>query len=206
MKKIAVLASGQGKLTSIVECDAARRTACTDLCRDLDKPNAKALSRAIDAAIPAESLPVKASESAGDYDQRLDSVLTFYRPDFIVLAGFMRVLSTPFVQKYANKIVNIHPSLLPQYPGLNTYARALADNQDVHGTTVHFVTEDLDQGPILAQVAIPITADDTVETLRDKTQYQEHHLYPQVLGWLCNGLVRVEGGRFGLGMHVYRNR
>lgn len=200
MKKIAVLASGQGSNLHALLNATRQGELPAQICVVVsDNPNAKALSRAIDAAIPAEALPVNAGEKAAEYDVRLDRILRFYRPDFIVLAGFMRILSAAFVQKYTHQIVNIHPSLLPDYPGLETYARALADGQQMHGTTVHFVNEDLDQGPILAQVAIPITADETVDTLREKTQYQEHHLYPQVLGWLCNNLVRVEDGQIWLG-------
>ncbi len=200
MKKLAVLASGQGSnLQALIEAISHGELPAQIVVVISDKPHAKALARAIDASIPAESVVALPKESRQDYDRRLAEILTFYHPDFIVMAGFMRILSAEFIANYPHRIVNIHPSLLPNYPGLNTYQRVLSDQCQWHGTTVHFVNEALDQGPIIAQVKIPVDAEDNVERLQQKTQHQEHRLYPQVLGWLCHDLVKIKQGKVWLG-------
>lgn len=200
MKKLAILASGEGSnLHAIIQATKQGELPAHIVVVVCDRVDANALNRAINAAIPAESLPPFAGEKCQAYDQRLARVLDFYQPDYIVLAGFMRILSPEFIALYPERIVNIHPSLLPNYKGLHTYKRVLADGQREHGSSVHFVNEKLDQGPIVAQVKIPIAQDETPESLRVKTQHQEHQLYPQVLGWLCNGLVQVKDERVWLG-------
>ena len=199
MKKLAILASGQGSnLQAMIQVVQQGELPAQIAVVVSDRGDANALNHAITAAIPAEALVALPHESSQAYDQRLMQVLDFYQPDYIVLAGFMRILSPEFIHAYPYRIVNIHPSLLPDYKGLNTYARVLADGQSMHGSSVHFVNEQLDQGPIVAQVRLPIDPNETQESLRIKTQRQEHHLYPQVLGWLCNGLVQVKDNRVWL--------
>ena len=110
-------------------------------------------------------------------------VLTPYAPDTVVLAGFMRILSAVFVRHYAGRLINIHPSLLPKYRGLNTHARALEAGDSEHGCSIHFVTEELDGGPLIAQAPIAVHANDTVDSLSKRVQQREHLLYPQVLQW-----------------------
>ena len=107
-----------------------------------------------------------------------------YQPDVIVLAGYMRILSGEFVRHYMGRMINIHPSLLPKYPGLNTYQRAIHAGDEEHGTSVHFVTEQLDGGPVILQAKVPIFDEDTVETLTERVQTQEHRIYPMVVKWL----------------------
>ena len=108
-----------------------------------------------------------------------------FEPDIVVLAGFMRILSAGFVSRYHGRLINIHPSLLPAYGGLNTHARALQDGVRIHGCTVHFVTPDLDHGPIIIQAAVPVLHDDTEQTLAARVLHEEHRIYPQAIRWLC---------------------
>lgn len=133
------------------------------------------------------------------FDAALAAEVAKHAPTGIALAGFMRVLTRRFVERFADRLVNIHPSLLPAFTGLDTHARALAAGVKLHGCTVHFVTAELDHGPIIAQAAVPVLRDDTAETLAARVLREEHMLYPRVLGWLLeerlvveNGLVRVK--------------
>lgn len=123
---------------------------------------------------------------------------------FIVCAGFMRVMTAGFVARWHGRMVNIHPSLLPCYPGLHTHERALKDQVKIHGCTVHFVTADLDRGPIIAQAAVPVLPDDTEETLAKRVLAQEHRLYPMALKWLATGLVRLEGDQVVYSFEIAR--
>ncbi|HYF09176.1 MAG TPA: phosphoribosylglycinamide formyltransferase [Acetobacteraceae bacterium] len=129
------------------------------------------------------------------FERALDAELERYGIGLVALAGFMRVLTPWFVRRWAGRLVNIHPSLLPAFPGLDTHARALAAGVRIHGCTVHLVGEGVDEGPILAQAAVPVRGDDTPETLAARVLAEEHRLYPAALAWLAAGLVRVECGR-----------
>ena len=124
-------------------------------------------------------------------------------PRLIALAGFMRVLTPGFVARYAGRIVNIHPSLLPAFPGLDTHARALAAGAARHGCTVHFVTAEIDHGPIVAQASVPVQPGDTAETLAARVLVEEHQLYPRAIRWILDGLVTVEDGKVRIeGQHA----
>ena len=124
-------------------------------------------------------------------------------PRLIALAGFMRVLTPGFVARYAGRIVNIHPSLLPAFPGLDTHARALAAGVARHGCTVHFVTAEIDHGPIVAQASVPVQPGDTAETLAARVLVEEHQLYPRAIRWILDGLVTVEDGKVRIeGQHA----
>ena len=129
------------------------------------------------------------------FEAALAQEIDRHAPRLIALAGFMRVLTPGFVARYAGRIVNIHPSLLPAFPGLDTHARALAAGAARHGCTVHFVTAELDHGPIIAQASVPVQPGDTAETLASRVLAEEHRLYPRAIRWFLDGLVTVEDGK-----------
>ena len=129
------------------------------------------------------------------FERAMDAELERHRIGIVALAGFMRVLTPWFVRRWAGRLVNIHPALLPSYPGLDTHERALADGVRFHGCTVHLVGEEVDVGPILIQAAVPVRPDDTAETLGARVLAEEHRIYPAALGWLAAGRVRVDGRR-----------
>ncbi len=135
------------------------------------------------------------------FDAALAAAIDRYAPRLVALAGFMRVLTPGFVARYAGRLVNIHPSLLPEFPGLDTHARALAAGVKRHGCTVHFVTGQLDHGPIVAQASVPVLPGDCAETLAARVLEQEHLLYPQAIRWFLDGKLVIEGGR----VHVKGN-
>lgn len=129
------------------------------------------------------------------FDAALVHEIDRHAPRLVALAGFMRVLTPGFVERYAGRLVNIHPSLLPELPGLDTHARALAAGAKRHGCTVHFVTAELDHGPIIAQASVPVLPGDTAETLAARVLAQEHLIYPRALRWFLDGLLVVENGK-----------
>lgn len=129
------------------------------------------------------------------FDAALAQEIDRHAPRLVALAGFMRVLTPGFVARYAGRMVNIHPSLLPAFPGLDTHARALAAGAKRHGCTVHFVTAELDHGPIIAQASVPVLPGDTTATLAARVLEQEHLIYPRALRWFLDGLLVVEGGK-----------
>jgi len=129
------------------------------------------------------------------FDQAVYETIAPLKPDLLVLAGFMRILTTQFVERFPFQIINIHPSLLPAFTGTHTHERAIAAGCRVHGCTIHFVTSELDSGPIIAQASVPVLPDDTPETLAQRVLIEEHKLYPQVLQWFAEGKVQVEGNK-----------
>lgn len=160
-----------------------------------NKPSAAGLETARAAGIHAEAVDQKLFASRQDHEAALVERLDAVRPDVVCLAGYMRLLSANFVEHFRGRMINIHPSLLPLFPGLHTHERALEAGVRVHGCTVHFVTEDMDEGPIIAQAAIPIRADDTPDSLADRLLAAEHRLYPHALRLVLEGAVRMEGNR-----------
>ncbi|HSS46724.1 MAG TPA: phosphoribosylglycinamide formyltransferase, partial [Burkholderiales bacterium] len=130
-----------------------------------------------------------------DFDAELASRIKTFKPDLIVLAGFMRILGDIFVSRFENRIMNIHPSLLPAFPGLDTHARALAAGVKIHGCTVHFVTPQLDHGPIIIQAAVPVLPGDTEQVLAARVLEQEHRIYPQAVRWFAEGKLVIENQR-----------
>lgn len=150
--------------------------------------------------IPTKVISHKDFSSRDAFDDALAKEIDRFAPKLVALAGFMRVLTPGFVQRYAGRLINIHPSLLPAFPGLETHRRALAEGVILHGCTVHFVTTDLDHGPIVAQAAVPVRRDDTEVSLAARVLKQEHIVYPRAIRWFLdgklvmeNGLVRVKG-------------
>lgn len=180
---IVVLISGQGSnLQAIIDAIAREHLPISIQSVISDKADAYGLVRAQAANIPTTVLSSQGYR--GDrlaYDRDLQKIIDCYLPDLIVMAGFMRILSAPFVQHYQGKIINIHPSLLPLYTGLHTHERVLAAGDAEHGATVHFVTEELDGGPIIAQSKLQVLPEDTVDSLKMRVHALEHQLYPQVL-------------------------
>jgi len=152
-----------------------------------NRGDAGGLERAHLAGIATGVLSHRDYDSREDFDAALQQLIDDFRPDLVVLAGFMRILTTDFVNHYLGRLVNIHPSLLPAYPGLHTHQRALKAGDREHGTTVHFVTPELDGGPPVIQGRVPVLDDDTPETLAARVLTQEHRIYPAAVRWFCTG-------------------
>ena len=182
--RLAVLISGTGSnLQAILDAiDAGDLPARVNLVLS-NKAGAAGLARAERAGVPAQAIDHRGFPDRASFDQAMIERIDAHGADTVVLAGFMRILSPGFVRHYQGRLINIHPSLLPKYPGLNTHARALEAGDREHGCSLHFVTDELDGGPLIAQARFPVAANDTAETLSEKVQAQEHRLYPQVLRW-----------------------
>lgn len=180
--KIAVLISGNGSnLQAIIDAIESKNLQAEIAVVVSDQPTAFGLQRAQRHAIGTEVLSAKSFKNREEYDVALQKLLDNYKPDLIVLAGFMRILSPGFVQHYQGKLINIHPSLLPKHRGLHTHEKVLAAGETEHGVTIHFVTEELDGGPIIVQESIPVSSNETVESLKERIHAIEHHLYPKVI-------------------------
>jgi len=158
-----------------------------------NRPDAKGLDTAKSAGVATEVVDHKAYPNREEFDRALMHCIDRYQPDFVVLAGFMRILTPGFIEHYPQRIVNIHPSLLPAFPGLHTHRQALAAGAQVHGATVHLVTPVLDHGPILIQAGVPVRADDTEDSLAERVLKEEHRIYPQALRWLAEERISVTG-------------
>lgn len=196
MQNIVVLISGRGSnLQALVAADLASSPIVEQRARIAavisNRPGAGGLDIARAHGIPTRVVDHTAFAGREPFDRALMAAIDAHAPDWVVLAGFMRVLGHDFVLHYAGRLLNIHPSLLPLFPGLHTHERALAAGMRVHGATVHFVTPDLDSGPIVAQAVVPVVEDDTAERLAARVLEQEHRLYPQVLRWLVSGRARL---------------
>ncbi|WP_263080224.1 phosphoribosylglycinamide formyltransferase [Endozoicomonas sp. Mp262] len=163
-----------------------------------NRPDAKGLQRAELAGIPAITLDHKTFPGREDYDQALITRIDQFEPGLVVLAGYMRILTGSFVRHYKNRLMNIHPSLLPDYKGLDTYKRVLNDRQRQHGTTVHFVTEALDSGAIIAQATLEIAASDDEQSLCKRVQRMEHRIYPIAVDFYTSGRLSMDDTRIRL--------
>ena len=159
-----------------------------------NKPDAPGIKHARDLGLPLQVLDHREFPDRERFDEALARLLDAVRPDLVVLAGFMRILTPGFVRRFAGRLVNIHPSLLPAFPGVNTHARALESGVRLHGATVHLVTEALDHGPILAQAAVPVQPQDDAARLAARVLQAEHALYPRAIRWLLEDRVRVHEG------------
>ena len=157
-----------------------------------NQSSAYGLNRATDAGIEAVTLPHKDFPTRADYDGALSQHINQFEPDLIVLAGFMRILTEDTVRQYRGRIINIHPSILPLYPGLNTHERVLEDQASIHGATVHFVTEALDGGPIILQGRVKVLDNDSKETLAAKVHIVEHQIYPKAIAWFSTGRLQMK--------------
>ena len=191
----AVLISGNGSnLQAMIDATEKENISGKICCVLSNKANVYGLKRAERAEIPTEVINNKDFETREDFDTEMVKVLSVYKPDLIVLAGFMRILSPKFVSAFTGKILNIHPSLLPKYPGLNTHERVLESSDKIHGITVHFIDESLDGGPICAQSSIQINTS-SVKELEEEIHKLEHELYPKVVGWFGEGLLKLSNGK-----------
>ena len=195
--KIAVLASGSGSNLQVLIDQLHRDATCDiEICVVIsDKRTAYALTRARQANIPTHVVKLRDFPNRDAFDAEISRVIDDYEAELIVLAGFMKVLQPQFVQKYRNRIVNIHPSLLPAFPGLHPLPDALAYGVKVSGATVHFVDERLDTGPIIAQVSVPVYDNDSEESLHARIQIEEHKIYPKVVKLCAEGKLEVIGRR-----------
>ena len=158
-----------------------------------NKPEIKGLERAEKAGIPCEVIDHRNYASRESFDQALVNTADQYQPDLVILAGFMRILTPVFVDHYAGRLMNIHPSLLPKYPGLNTHQRAIDAGDKVAGATVHFVTSELDGGPSIIQAQVPVEKDDTADTLAARVLQVEHQIYPLAARWYCEDRLQLRG-------------
>jgi len=157
-------------------------------------PGAAGLAIAAQRGIPTVVVPHKDFASRESFEDALAEKIDRYSPRLVALAGFMRVLTPGFVQRYRDRMLNVHPSLLPAFPGLNTHERALAEGVKLHGCSVHFVTADLDHGPIVAQAAIPVRREDSGESLARRVLKQEHLIYPRAVQWFLDGKLVIKNG------------
>ena len=195
-RRVAILISGRGSnMVSLIEAAGAPDFPAEIAVVLANRPDAGGLERARQAGIEAVAIDHKAYSTRESFEQALDAALRDRAIDFVCLAGFMRVLTSWFVERWAGRMVNIHPSLLPLFRGTHTHERALAEGVLLHGCTVHFVVPELDAGPILAQAAVPVVPGDTEETLSARVLAQEHVLYPRALRSICAGEVWLDGGR-----------
>ena len=159
-----------------------------------DRADAGGLEIARQLGVATRVLPWHKGSERADYDRVLAAAISEYSPSLIVLAGFMRILTAEFVERFAGRILNIHPSLLPKYAGLHTHRRVLEAREAEHGITVHFVTEQLDGGPAVLQARVPVLPGDTERTLSQRVLIQEHIIYPLAVNWFCQGRLRCEAG------------
>lgn len=195
MKKIVVLVSGQGSnLQALIDACRQGGLHASIAAVFSNKAGAYGLERARDAGIPAHSLDARDFADRAAFDAALAEQIDAFAPDLIVLAGYMRILSAEFVRHYAGRMLNIHPSLLPKYPGLHTHRLALANGDAEHGTSVHFVTEELDGGPVILQARVPVFDGDSEEDLQARIQVQEHQIYPLVAQWFVTGRLIMQEG------------
>lgn len=184
MKRIVVLISGNGSnLQAIIDACKLKKINGTLSAVFSNKADAFGLERAREAGIPAHALTASQFADRAAFDRELIQEIDAYAPDLVVLAGYMRILSPEFVAHYSGRLINIHPSLLPKYPGLNTHRQALENGDEEHGTSVHFVTDELDGGPVILQAKIPVFEGDDEEEITARVQHQEHAIYPLVVSW-----------------------
>ena len=196
MKSIVILISGRG---SNMEALLAANLPCRIAAVISNKADAKGLETARVRGIPTAVVAHAAHASRDVFDAALAAEIDRHQPDLIILAGFMRILGEAFVRRYQGRMLHIHPSLLPAFPGLHTHRRALEAGCRIHGCTVHFVTPALDNGPVVIQAAVPVFADDNEETLAARVLVQEHIAYPQAVRWFVEGrLTLAAGGRVQL--------
>ncbi len=191
-KRFVILISGQGSnMQKIVASCLADRCPADVLAVISNRPASTGLKWASERGIATQVVSHTDFSNRNTFDAALKSIIDQYSPDYVLLAGFMRVLTPEFVQHYAGRLVNIHPSLLPAFPGLHTHAQAIAKGVQAHGCTVHFVTPVLDHGPIIAQGVVPVLSEDTPESLAERVLTLEHVVYPQVAVWLAKGQVHL---------------
>jgi len=193
------------RLVVLISGSGSNLQAIMDGCRDgslhaevavviSNRPDVRGLERAQQAGIASEVLEHTRFESREAFDQAMIELIDGYRPDLVILAGFMRILTPGFVRHYAGRLFNIHPSLLPKYQGLHTHRRALEAGDPEHGASVHFVTEELDGGPVVLQAVVPVLEGDDEEALAARVLQQEHRIYPAVIQWFAEDRLQMDAG------------
>ena len=191
MKSVVILISGRGSnMEAIVRAGLPAKVAAVIS----NRADAPGLKFAAQSGLPVEVVDEREFSLRGAFDAALEAAIERHSPDLVALAGFMRILGGDLVRHYSGRMVNIHPSLLPAFPGLHTHRRALQEGVKLHGCTVHFVTPQVDHGPIIAQAAIPVRARDTEATLAARVLEQEHRIYPLAIRWFVEGRLAVENG------------
>jgi phosphoribosylglycinamide formyltransferase-1 len=189
---VVVLISGSGSnLQALIDSVAHDGNPARIAAVICNRAGAYGLERAKQAGIATELLDHKQFDGREAFDAALIQAIDAYQPDLVVLAGFMRILTPGFVQHYAGRLLNIHPSLLPKHKGLHTHQRAIEAGDSEHGCSVHFVTEELDGGPLVVQAVLPVMADDTAESLARRVHQQEHQIYPLAVRWFAEGRLRL---------------
>ena len=195
MKNIVILISGRGSnMEALIAARDAGQLPVNIAAVISNRPDAQGLETAMRAGITAHFIDHKAFSGREAFDAALAECIDGFTPDLVVLAGFMRILSEGFVRHYEGRLMNIHPSLLPSFPGLHTHQRALEEGVRIHGCTVHFVTPTLDHGPVIIQAAVPVLDSDTEATLAARVLRQEHQVYPQAVRWFAEDRLRLDGG------------
>jgi phosphoribosylglycinamide formyltransferase-1 len=196
MKKIVILISGRGSnMQAIVQASQSQQWPAQIAAVISNKPDAAGLAYAASQGIPTMVVESKVFPNRESFDAALQQAIDHFQADLVVLAGFMRILTPQFVQHYENRIMNIHPSLLPSFVGLHTHQQALDAGVKFHGATVHFVTAELDHGPIIDQACVRIEHTDTEDTLAQKLLVKEHQIYPRAVRLFVEGKLVLEGNR-----------
>ena len=195
MKRIVILISGRGSnMQALLEAKLDAQIAAVIS----NNPSARGLQFARSAGLDTKVVNHRDHADRASFDKALGDAIATYRPDLIVLAGFMRILTEQFIERFGGKIMNIHPSLLPAFSGLDTHRRALDEGVKLHGCTVHFVTPAMDHGPIVIQAAVPVLPDDDEEHLAARVLQQEHIVYPRAVRWFLDGRLMIEGNHVRL--------
>ncbi len=191
-----VLISGSGTNLQVIIDQCANGTIPAKVCGVIsDEPQAKGLQRAKNAKIQTTVIDHRCFDDRQSFDRRLGEEIDYYRPDLVVLAGFMRILDATLVARYYGRMLNIHPSLLPNYPGLNTHVRAIEGLATEHGASVHFVTPELDAGPIVIQGRVPVLRSDTPKSLAKRVHQEEYRIYPRAITWFAQGRLSIKADR-----------
>lgn len=194
--RLVVLISGRGSnLQAILDQAASGELSAEVAAVISNQPGVYGLERARQAGVPALELDHKGFADRPGFEAALMAMIDGYQPDLVILAGFMRVLTAGFTEHYQGRLLNIHPSLLPKFRGLHTHERALAAGETEHGASIHFVTAELDGGPVIAQARVPVLPGDDPDALAARVLEQEHRLYPQAIRWFAEGRLRLEGER-----------
>lgn len=192
MKRIVILISGRGSnMQALLEAKLDAHIAAVIS----NNPSARGLQFARSAGVETKLVDHRDYADRASFDKALGDVIAAYSPDLIVLAGFMRILTGQFIERFSGRVLNIHPSLLPAFSGLDTHRRALDEGVKLHGCTVHFVTPTPDHGPIVIQAAVPILPEDDEERLAARVLQQEHVVYPQAIRWFLDGRLTIKGNK-----------
>lgn len=188
MKSLVILISGRGSnMQALIDAGLPGRIAAVIS----NKPDAPGLEIAKKCGLETRTLDPRSYSGREAFDAALAEAIDAYKPELVALAGFMRILGENFVNRYLGRLMNVHPSLLPAFPGLHTHEQALREGVKIHGCTVHFVTPQLDRGPIIIQAAVPVLPGDSEETLAARVLQQEHRIYPEAVKWFMEGRLKL---------------